>query len=57
MLTEASDFASSEVSRCRVSPEMSIYSWVLVAAHTYPYLADVLGTGKTAKSYEYEKRA
>jgi len=57
MLTEASDFASGEVSRSRISPEMSIYSSVLVATHTYPYLANLLGTGKTVKSYKYEKTA
>lgn len=57
MLMEAADFASRGISRCRISHEKSIYSWVLVAALTYPYLVDVLGTGKTAKSFEYQKTA
>lgn len=53
---EVAHFASSEVGKCRINPEMSIYTWALFDVHTYLYLADVLGTGNTAKSHKYEER-
>lgn len=48
------DFASSESGKCRINPEMSMYTWAVFVVHMYLYLADMLGTGNTAKSYEYE---
>lgn len=53
VLKEA-DFASSEAGKCRINPEKSMHTWALFSVHTYLYLADMPGTGNTAKSYEYE---
>lgn len=47
------DFASSEVGKCRINPGMSTYAWALFVVHSYLYLSGVLGTGNTAKGYEY----
>lgn len=51
---EVAHFASTEVGKYKINPEMSMYTWAFFDAHTYLYQADVLGTGNTAKGCEYE---